>query len=72
MKNSQVSSSSDVIYTILLAAGSSNVVNFKDRSWPTVLAPESVQPYPKAPQNKLLGKGIQVLNSDDSARKSLD
>jgi len=72
VKNSQVSSSIVVVYTISLAAGSSNVVNFQDRSWPTIPAPESVQPYPKALENKLLGKEIQVPNSDGSARKSLD
>jgi len=71
VKNAQVSTSVDVVYTTSLAAGSSNVVNFQDRSWPTVPAPESVKPYPKAPGNKLLGKEIQVPNSDGSARKSL-
>jgi hypothetical protein len=55
VKNSKVSSSIDVVYTISLAAGSSNVVNFQDRSWPTVPAPESVQHYP---QSKLLGKEL--------------
>jgi hypothetical protein len=59
VKNSQVSSSIDVVYTISLAAGFSNVVNFQDRSWPTIPAPESVQPYPKALEYKLLGKEIQ-------------
>jgi len=48
VKNSQVSSSTEVVYTISLAAGFSNVVDFQDRSWPTIPALESVQPYPKA------------------------
>jgi hypothetical protein len=66
VKNSKVSFSIDVVYTISLAAGSSNVVNFQDRSWPTIPAPESVQPYPKALESKLLGKEIyksQILTA---------
>jgi hypothetical protein len=47
VKNSQVGPSVEVVYIISLAAGSSIVVDFQDRSWPTI-PPESVQPYPKA------------------------
>lgn len=72
VKSSQLSSPTDVIYTISLASGSSNVVNFQDGSWPTIPAPELVQPYPKAPENKLLRKQMQVPNSDDTARKCPD
>jgi hypothetical protein len=55
VKSSQLSSPTDVIYTISLASGSSNVVNFQDGSWPTIPAPELVQPYPKAPEINCYG-----------------